>query len=331
MDEYAKKPTLQEMSKQVIADKMLMKAVENYAEKNNRDVLMVTEFDNSAEIVISSRIRRKLENQPELVRALKELFENEDADDHDEDFKLFSSKRLSLPKLAVRFKDVERGWNFEIAQNQAILYLNILDYGNGGSKSLVTTKNRTAEKPEWWDDDNNFDKYVHPTKSKLKINEDVISSILTHYQYDPLTHCENPPIKEKKQKKKKQKSLAASVIEDDPAIIGVRHKPKDDDELDSEQNDPEGSKGRRTRKKSSCFLDSDSDNDEPSKKTKKKVTDSLFPTLPPSWFEINVIQKNIRERKEMEKALGIDKLSEDLRKGSNKTFTEELDEIYDDE
>ena len=61
------------------------------------------------------------------------------------------------------------------------------------------------------------------------------------------------------------------------------------------------------------------------------MTDSLFPTLPPSWFEINVIQKNIRERKEMEKALGIDKLSEDLRKGSNKTFTEELDEIYDDE
>ena len=93
MDEYAKKSTLQDMTKQVIADKMLMKAVENYAEKNNRDVLMVTEFDNSAEIVISSRIRRKLEKQPELVRALKELFENEDADDHDEDFKLFSSKR----------------------------------------------------------------------------------------------------------------------------------------------------------------------------------------------------------------------------------------------
>ena len=55
------------------------------------------------------------------------------------------------------------------------------------------------------------------------------------------------------------------------------------------KNNSEGSKAKRTRRKSSCILDEASDNDEPLKKTKKKVTDSLFPSLPPSRFEINVI------------------------------------------
>ena len=34
-------------------------------------------------------------------------------------------------------------------QDQATLYLNIMDFGWSGKKSLVNTKYKTAEKPEW--------------------------------------------------------------------------------------------------------------------------------------------------------------------------------------
>ena len=108
-----------------------------------------------------------------------------------------------------------------MAQDQATLYLNLLDYGLVGYKSLVDTKYKTAQKPEWWDDDNNFEKYSHPSKAKLKVNEDVIVSILTHYIYDVNSHWENPPEEKKLRGKKKhtEKVLGESLLEDDLAIV----------------------------------------------------------------------------------------------------------------
>ena len=46
-----------------------------------------------------------------------------------------------------------------------------------------------------------------------------------------------------------------------------------------------------------------------------------------SWFEENVIKKDIEERKKMEKTLGLDKLADDLRKTS-KGFMNDLDLMY---
>ena len=57
----------------------------------------------------------------------------------------------------------------DIYRENASLYLNILGYGVGGNKSLVDGKNKTSEKPEWWDDANNFDMFTHPSKAKLRI------------------------------------------------------------------------------------------------------------------------------------------------------------------
>ena len=51
------------------------------------------------------------------------------------------------------------------------------------------------------------------------------------------------------------------------------------------------------------------DCDVPRKKTKKQLAN---PKL--SWFEENVIRKNIEERKELAKKLGIDDIAEELRK-----------------
>ena len=133
------KKSLKEKTNEVIADRMFGKAIADYGETSKRKVLVVTEFDNRAEIVVSSKIAKKLEKRPELVKALKELFELED-DSKDEDYELLSHKSFYLPKLSVPFKNVERGWTYDVAIDQATLYLNILAYGKGGTKSLVDTK-----------------------------------------------------------------------------------------------------------------------------------------------------------------------------------------------
>ena len=108
---------------------------------------------------------------------MKELFGDDDSND-EEDYKLLLHKNFHLSKLAAPFKDTERGWNNELAVDQATLHLNFLGYGKGGNKSLVDT---VGKKTEWWDDDNNFDKYIQPSKAKMNVSEDVIESILKHY------------------------------------------------------------------------------------------------------------------------------------------------------
>ena len=48
---------------------------------------------------------------------------------------------------------------------------------------------------------------------------------------------------------------------------------------------------------------------------KEKTQNNKVVINPPkSWFELNVIDKNVQERKEMEKAIGLTKMVEDLRK-----------------
>ena len=313
------KKSLKEKTNEVIADRMFGKAIADYGETSKRKVLVVTEFDNRAEIVVSSKIAKKLEKRPGLVKALKELFELEN-DSEDEDYELLSDKSFYLPKLSVPFKNVEQGWTYDVVIDQATLYLNILGYGKGGTKSLVDTKFKSAEKPVWWDDSNNFAKYSAPSKAKMKVNEDVIESILKHHGYDPETHCEfSEPIKKKNRKMAKKKGkhiLGESLIEDDPAILDLRvdkndnsnnHEVTDEDEDEDADEDEDSSEG------------SDNSNGNiadyvvPKKRTKKELAK---PKL--SWFEENVIQKNIKEREDFAKKLGIDTIADELRKTAKK-------------
>ena len=62
--------TLKEKTSEVIADKVFGKAIEDYGEKSRRNVLVVTKFENRAEVIVSTNIARKLEKRPELAKAL---------------------------------------------------------------------------------------------------------------------------------------------------------------------------------------------------------------------------------------------------------------------
>ena len=50
------------MIKQIIAEKTFEKAIEDFAEKNKRNILVVKEFDGRAEVICSSSIAKKLQN-----------------------------------------------------------------------------------------------------------------------------------------------------------------------------------------------------------------------------------------------------------------------------
>ena len=93
-------------------------------------------------------------------------------------------------------------------------------------------------------------------------------------------------------------------------------------------NDEEAPSCSKSKNRRTCYKKSyveESDEEVPSKKSKSKCQNLLNPKL--SWFEENVTRKNIRERKDLEKKLGIDKLADELRK-TTKDYNENLDLVY---
>ena len=53
------------------------------------------------------------------------------------------------------------------------------------------------------------------------------------------------------------------------------------------------------------------------KKRKKKQSNKLVINPEKSWFEINVIDKNIRERKGMEERIGLTRIVQELRNSAD--------------
>ena len=108
-------------------------------------------------------------------------------------------------------------------------------------------------------------------------------------------------------KKKEKHILGESLIEDDPAIVDLR--------VDTNDNNDNSNHEVTDSEDENSIEGSDSSNGNiaeyvvPKKKIKKEL---LNPKL--SWFEENVIQKNIKEREEFAKKLGIDKIADELRK-----------------
>ena len=148
----------------------------------------------------SGRIGKKLEENPYLVNALKDLFKKDD------------SEETGTLELVV---DKSRGWMDSVVADQAKLYLNCLGYGHGG-KSLVNTKIIKAEKPEWWPSKLTFGQYDHPSKESLQKNEFLIEGILTYFNYDVLSHCDSPPAIQKNQRRRRRTKITSKTCQRSP-------------------------------------------------------------------------------------------------------------------
>ena len=105
----------------------------------------VTTRNNKTTITANRKIFAKVQQNPHLLAALKELFANLDNNEQDGDEQVLMTDEVNeLPPLFCPFKDKTRGWNHNSVIEQAILYLNIVGYGKSGDKSLVDTKKKTA-------------------------------------------------------------------------------------------------------------------------------------------------------------------------------------------
>ena len=306
----------------MVADKKLLKALTSYVEEG-RDMLCVTIFDGKAEICTSPSVAKLLEQQTGLVEGLMKLFEDKakvdtEALKHGEnpsddgtipDVK--SNKTLTLPPLFAPFKDEKKGWTKTNVADQLTLYINLLGYGVGGDKSLVpTTKYKETSKPAWFPDSLSFENYTHPSKAKMKENEDVIESLFKHFGLDLNTHVVHTGIESKKRMTK----MNATLLED-RVIIGAG-KPVEDLEQahDFDFDDfvvevkkqqiktnagPSGATPKRTTNAPPVPLKRTVQTEGHDAKRSKKDAGK-------SPYEL-IRENNIAERNEMEKALGFKK------------------------
>ena len=162
----------------------------------------------------SGRIGKKFEENLYLVNALEDLFKKDDSEETGT-LELVTNKEVDLPKLVAPFKDKSRGWMDSVVADQAKLYLNCLGYGHGG-KSLVDTKIKKAEKPEWWPSKLTFGQYDHPSKESLQKNEFLIEGILTYFNYDVLSHCDSPPAIQKNQRRRRRTKITSKTCQRSP-------------------------------------------------------------------------------------------------------------------
>ena len=71
------KKSLPELSKEVIADKVLIKSLENYVSAGDRSLLNITRFNDITEVNVSYDIKTKINEMPECEELFKKLFNPE--------------------------------------------------------------------------------------------------------------------------------------------------------------------------------------------------------------------------------------------------------------
>ena len=116
----------------------------------------------------------------------------------------------------------------------------------------MTHKKKTAEKPEWFPAKLEFGQYEHPSKASLQDNEFLIEGILNFFDFNVLTHCDFPPIVEKKAKKKDHiEDPVEDPVEDAVEVpVDVGTDEQENVEEDNLEQEPSQGKGGGQKKMS---------------------------------------------------------------------------------
>ena len=288
---------LKRKTAEVVADKKFTKAMTSYVQEERRELLSVTLFDGKSYFSASPKVAKLMEENPTVMQKLVQIFEEklvvEEEKEKEEKPEIKENQKTLLPLLFAPFQDKSRGWNRETVSEQVTLYFNILGYGYGGDKSLVSTKFKSSTKPAWFPSSVNFDDYIHPSHAKLKENEDIIESLLSHFGLDPRKHAKKGKIVQTK-----RASLNSSVMKD-PVVIGAGlEKVIDNDDVDFETfvsampNIPAGSANLKRKSLEGV-----------GKQAKKKADQNTMVKVVPNPEEKSDYEKireqNIKERKEV--------------------------------
>ena len=172
-----------------------------------------------------------------------------------------------------------------------------------------------------------FYNYGHPSRASMKVNEDVLEGFLNFFGYNIETHCEYPPLIKSKSIKKRKETITDGMDEIIAEREGNKQITSDTSECKEVTDTFEGMdttydyNGKNTKKRK-CINYIDKECDEKIVPPKKKVS---FQNPPLSDFKIKVVQKNINERKDMEKFYGINNLAKEFKKKiiPNKDYVKE--------
>ena len=288
--------TLKQLTDQVVEDKKVQKALTSYVE-GGRHLLCVTIFAGKSVLSSSPEIAERLEKKPELMAALMELFEDKSlvtakSEETDEKPEVKMNRPLILPPLFAPFKNEKKGWTKAMVAEQLNLYLNLLGYGVGGDKSFVAgTKNKDTSKPAWFPDSISFEDYSHPSKAKLRENEEIIESLLNYYGINVHNH-----VVEGVHQKKIKVARKSNIRVDKVLSVPGEEDPDDFDFMDDVKRDQVAVGTSRALARTNAMK-----KEVTSAGTKRKSEDR-----PKSEYEL-IREKNIAEKREMKKALGLEK------------------------
>ena len=121
------------------------------------------------------KIMERLKETPGLEKVIKDIF----VQDLEE---IEFIEEVVLPPLSFPFKDASQGWNCKVAQNQASLYLHILDFSGHADKQ------ERQNTPVWWPDNVSFRVPFGASYASMEENESVIKSIFNYYGRDIDNH-----------------------------------------------------------------------------------------------------------------------------------------------
>ena len=155
---------LKERFNQIRTDRLLMKKLKCYVIEKQRPFLSF--FRRSEEVIMCGDKKRmeKIRETPGLEKAIKDIFF---CDLEDIEFK----EEMVLPPLSFPFRDSSQGWSAKVSQNQAVLYLHILDFS--GQEHQNT--------PLWWPENVTFRVPFNPSYASKEDNERIIQSILNYH------------------------------------------------------------------------------------------------------------------------------------------------------
>ena len=179
--------------------------------------------------------------------------------------------------------------------------------------------------------------YEHPSKEAVQKNEFLIEGILTFFDYDVMTHCNFPPTIEPKSRKTEKKKDHVPIERNSrkPVEVEIGELEDNNEEIDHEQvvQGPKNGKAVQTKRTKNSkhqenFIDKDEEELEVvAKKKSKKHHPAKRIDVELSDFERNVIMKNIEERKQLERELGIHTLAQELKANRTTNFVSGLDNM----
>ena len=166
-----RKNDLKERFIQIRTDRLLMKKLKCYVIEQQRPFLSFLRRREEVIMCGDKKRMEKIRETPGLEKAIKDIFFY---DLEDVEFK----EDIVLPPLSFPFRDPSQGWSAKVSQNQAVLYLHVLDFS--GQEHQNT--------PLWWPQNVNFRVPFNPSYASKEENERIVQSILNYHGIDINNH-----------------------------------------------------------------------------------------------------------------------------------------------